>query len=45
MMLQNKQSSPNTPPFPEVQPPSIVIDLPEPPEQESELVSLEEDAD
>jgi hypothetical protein len=31
LMLQNKQSSPNTPPFPEVQPPLVVIGLTEDP--------------
>lgn len=43
LMLQNKQSSPNTPPFPEIQPPSIVIDIPLPDDEEEEfdLVSLE----
>jgi hypothetical protein len=25
MMVQNKQSSPNTPPFPEVQPPAVAL--------------------
>ena len=29
MMLQNKQSSPNTPPFPEVQPPQVVMPAPD----------------
>ena len=29
LMLQNKLSSPNTPPMPEVQPPLVVIPLPE----------------
>jgi hypothetical protein len=29
MMVQNKMSSPNTPPFPEVQPPTVVIALPD----------------
>ena len=44
LMLQNKQSSPNTPPFPEVQPPNIVIDIPLPDDEEEEvdLVSLEQ---
>ena len=46
LMLQNKQSAPNTPPFPEVQPPNIVVDIPMPDEAEEEeedidLVSLE----
>ncbi len=27
MMLQNKDSSPNTPPFPEVQPPAVIVAL------------------
>ncbi|MCA9727306.1 MAG: DUF4150 domain-containing protein [Candidatus Eisenbacteria bacterium] len=29
IMVQNKDSSPNTPPFPEVQPPSIVVPFPQ----------------
>lgn len=29
LMLQNKDSSPNTPPFPEVQPPAIVVSIDE----------------
>ncbi|MEX2208181.1 MAG: DUF4150 domain-containing protein [Myxococcota bacterium] len=29
LMLQNKQSSPNTPPFPEVQPPQVVVPAPD----------------
>lgn len=33
MMVQNKQSAPNTPPFPEVQPPVVVVVVPEPDEQ------------
>lgn len=28
LMLQNKMSSPNTPPFPEVQPPLVILPLP-----------------
>ncbi|WP_163997742.1 DUF4150 domain-containing protein [Pyxidicoccus caerfyrddinensis] len=39
MMVQNKGSSPNTPPFPEVQPPLVVVPLPEESEQEVRLVS------
>lgn len=35
MMLQNKGSSPNTPPFPEVQPPAVVVPMPDP-EDENE---------
>jgi uncharacterized Zn-binding protein involved in type VI secretion len=47
LMLQNKQSSPNTPPFPEVQPPNLVVDVPLPSDgddddEEVELVSLEQ---
>jgi hypothetical protein len=30
MMVQNKMSSPNTPPFPEVQPPAVMVPLPDP---------------
>ena len=36
IMLLNKLSSPNTPPFPLMQPPSIVIDIPVP-EQEKKV--------
>ncbi len=43
MMLQNKSSSPNTPPFPEIQPPLMVPEVPTQAEGEYELVSLEED--
>jgi uncharacterized Zn-binding protein involved in type VI secretion len=39
MMLQNKGGSPNTPPFPEVQPPAIVVAMDED-EQENELVEV-----
>jgi len=42
LMLQNKGASPNTPPFPEVQPPSIVIAMDED-EQDNDLVSAEID--
>ncbi len=43
LMLQNKQSAPNTPPFPEMQPPAVVIDVPGLDEQEEDidLVSVE----
>lgn len=41
MMLQNKMSSPNTPPFPEVQPPLVVIPVPDEDETEAKLVNLE----
>lgn len=43
LMLQNKQSAPNTPPFPEIQPPNVVIDIPQldEPEEGVDLVSLE----
>ena len=40
MMLQNKQSSPNTPPFPEVQPPLVVIPSDED-DEENEIESIE----
>ena len=40
MMLQNKMSSPNTPPMPEVQPPLVVMPIPEDDEVEVKLVSL-----
>lgn len=36
MMLQNKQSSPNTPPMPEVQPPLVIIDVEVPETEETE---------
>lgn len=39
LMLQNKMSSPNTPPFPEVQPPTVVIGLTEDP-PENKVVQL-----
>ncbi len=44
LMVQNKQSAPNTPPFPEIQPPNIIIDIPMPDEEEEEvdLASLEQ---
>ncbi|WP_437723763.1 DUF4150 domain-containing protein [Sorangium sp. So ce861] len=45
MMLQNKLSSPNTPPFPEVQPPAVIIPMPDPdqevPEQDWSLTKME----
>lgn len=34
IMLQNKGSSPNTPPFPEVQPPAVVVPMSDPEEEE-----------
>jgi len=40
MMLQNKGGAPNTPPFPEVQPPAIVVAMDEDLE-ENEIVSIE----
>jgi uncharacterized Zn-binding protein involved in type VI secretion len=40
MMLQNKMSSPNAPPMPEVQAPLIAIPLPDAEEQEAKLVSV-----
>jgi hypothetical protein len=39
MMLQNKGSAPNTPPMPEVQPPLVVVPLPEPSPKPVNLVS------
>lgn len=39
MMLQNKMSSPNTPPMPEVQPPIVVP--PPPPIKENKIVKIE----
>jgi uncharacterized Zn-binding protein involved in type VI secretion len=47
LMLLNKMSSPNTPPFPEIQPPNVVIPGLDPPEDEQkdedwDLVSLDE---
>jgi hypothetical protein len=43
LMVQNKQSAPNTPPFPEIQPPNIAVDIPalDEPEEDIDLVSLE----
>jgi hypothetical protein len=45
MMVQNKMSSPNTPPFPEVQPPAVIVPLPDPsedaPPEEWDLVKME----
>lgn len=43
LMVQNKQSAPNTPPFPEIQPPNVVVDIPalDEPEDDIDLVSLE----
>lgn len=40
MMLQNKDSAPNTPPFPEVQPPAIVVAMDEDLE-EQEIAKIE----
>ena len=40
MMLQNKGGSPNTPPFPEVQPPAIVIAMDED-DEDNKLLSIE----
>jgi uncharacterized Zn-binding protein involved in type VI secretion len=39
-MLQNKMSSPNTPPMPEVQPPNVVVPVPDD-DPEANLVSAE----
>lgn len=41
LMLQNKMSSPNTPPFPEIQPPSIVVPGLDPEDDEDEDWDLE----
>jgi uncharacterized Zn-binding protein involved in type VI secretion len=42
MMLQNKHSSPNTPPFPEMQPPLVVVPSPNGEEDEdNEIESIE----
>lgn len=43
LMLQNKGASPNTPPFPEVQPPAVVIPMPDPEskEEENEITEVE----
>ena len=40
MMLQNKGGSPNTPPFPELQPPAIVVAMDED-DEDNKLVSIE----
>jgi hypothetical protein len=40
MMVQNKGSSPNTPPFPEVQPPLVMVPPPAQREKEPKLVSV-----
>ena len=46
LMVQNKGGSPNTPPFPLVQPPAVVVVLPDPDEDASEddveIATLEE---
>lgn len=39
MMLQNKMSSPNTPPMPEVQAPLVLVPVPDPEETEAKLTS------
>jgi uncharacterized Zn-binding protein involved in type VI secretion len=36
MMVQNKMSSPNTPPFPEVQPPAVIVPIPDPDQEASD---------
>ena len=41
LMLQNKGSAPNTPPFPEVQPPQVVVP-PQDEDEEYDVVSIEE---
>ncbi len=40
MMVQNKQSSPNTPPMPEVQPPTVGVATP-PKDDDNEIESIE----
>lgn len=40
LMIHNKQSAPNTPPFPEVQPPCPVVPSVLPEEQENEIVEV-----
>jgi hypothetical protein len=45
LMVQNKHASPNTAPFPELQPPNVAVPLPLPiddDDEEYELVSLDE---
>jgi hypothetical protein len=37
LMLQNKQSAPNTPPFPEVQAPAVVVPVPMPDDDDDEV--------
>ncbi len=43
LMVQNKLSAPNTPPFPEVQPPLVVIPMPDPETQkeDNEITEIE----
>lgn len=46
IMLLNKMSAPNTPPFPEIQPPNVALpalDPPTDPEEDWDLESLEEE--
>jgi hypothetical protein len=45
IMLLNKLSSPNTPPFPLMQPPSIVIDIPVPEQEKNVSLSKFEQPD
>ena len=42
LMLQNKQSAPNTPPFPEVQAPLVVVPVPLDEDEDVDLDSLAE---
>src|SRR5262245_49420260 len=42
LMLQNKGGSPNTPPFPEVQPPKVAVPGPDDEEEEWELDTLDD---
>jgi hypothetical protein len=39
LMLQNKGSAPNTPPFPEVQPPQVVIPATDPSEEDDDDIT------
>jgi hypothetical protein len=41
MMVQNKGGSPNTPPFPEMQPPLVVVPTGDDDDEDNEIVSIE----
>jgi hypothetical protein len=41
LMVLNKKSTANTPPFPEIQPPSPAVVMPDPEEEPNELVAVE----